>query len=234
MQVMVPDVVMVQSKFDNVFEKIDLSLLNRVLRIFVHPYTPNYIATKNNITVHYATYKCYGIIRGLQFASFICQCFAELEQKPELKATETENKAQDELEEKFKESGAKEKFFNAEVTKDAKDLKEYLEQGDTKNVEHKFDKGTQSTVQFIRLVPKTRQNTIQSSRTVLIQRISEYEVKQDASQKLVMKAENKHKDKHKHKVVVKRKHINNTKCVRKCVFDATVRDASCDKAWKII
>ena len=49
MQVMVHEcVVMMQSKFENVFEKRDLSLINRVLRIFVHPYTADYMAAKNN------------------------------------------------------------------------------------------------------------------------------------------------------------------------------------------
>ena len=49
------------------------------------------------------------MIRGLQFASF--KCFAELKKRAELKATETANKAQDELEEKFKESASKENFL---------------------------------------------------------------------------------------------------------------------------
>ena len=58
----------------------------------------------------------------------------------------------------------------------AKDLKEDLKKDDIK-----FDKGTESTVQFIRLVSETGQNTDQSNKTVLIQRIPEYEVKQDAT-----------------------------------------------------
>ena len=78
-QIMVHEwVVMMQSKLDNVFEKVDLTLLNRLLGIFV-PYTADYMAAKNDATVWYATYNSDGIIRGLQFAPFIrfmYQCFA--------------------------------------------------------------------------------------------------------------------------------------------------------------
>ena len=53
----------------------DLTLLNCLLRIFVHPY----VVAKNNIAVSYKDIlhtNSYGIIRGLQLASFIFQYFA--------------------------------------------------------------------------------------------------------------------------------------------------------------
>ena len=98
---------------------------------------------------------------------------AELEKRPELKAKENANSAKDKLQEKLKhkESGLKEKLFKAKA-KVTKGLKDDLKKGDTKHAE--------KTVPFIRLASKTRQNTIPSNKTVLVQRIPEYEAKQDA------------------------------------------------------
>ena len=80
MQVMVHEcvvIIMMQNKFDNAFEKMDLTLLNSLLRIFVHLY----VAAKNITAVSYKDMQhtnSYDIIitHGLQFASFIFHYFA--------------------------------------------------------------------------------------------------------------------------------------------------------------
>uniref|UniRef100_A0A6A7G0N0 Pre-mRNA-processing-splicing factor 8A n=2 Tax=Hirondellea gigas TaxID=1518452 RepID=A0A6A7G0N0_9CRUS len=72
-------VVMLQSKFDKIFEKIDLTLLNRLLRLIVDHNIADYMTAKNNIVVSYKDMShtnSYGLIRGLQFASFIFQYYA--------------------------------------------------------------------------------------------------------------------------------------------------------------
>eukprot|EP00455_Lapot_gusevi_P014731 TRINITY_DN173_c0_g1_i12.p1 TRINITY_DN173_c0_g1~~TRINITY_DN173_c0_g1_i12.p1 ORF type:complete len:1609 (+),score=412.81 TRINITY_DN173_c0_g1_i12:359-4828(+) len=71
-------VVMMQSKFDKVFEKIDLTLLNRLLRLIVDHNIADYMTAKNNVVISYKDMShtnSYGLIRGLQFASFIFQYY---------------------------------------------------------------------------------------------------------------------------------------------------------------
>jgi len=66
--------VLLQAKFDKVYEKIDLTLLNRLLRLIVDHNLADYMTTKNNIIVAYKDMShtsSHGFIRGLQFASFI-------------------------------------------------------------------------------------------------------------------------------------------------------------------
>ena len=56
------------------YEKIDLTLLNRLLRLIVDHNLADYMTTKNNVTIHYKDMShtnSYGLIRGLQFSSFI-------------------------------------------------------------------------------------------------------------------------------------------------------------------
>eukprot|EP01083_Nonionella_stella_P133277 405152_1 len=71
-------VVMMQSKFDKVFEKIDLTLLNRLLRLIVDHNIADYMTAKNNVSIAYKDMShtnSYGLIRGLQFSSFIFQYY---------------------------------------------------------------------------------------------------------------------------------------------------------------
>ncbi|XP_049849432.1 pre-mRNA-processing-splicing factor 8-like [Schistocerca gregaria] len=69
-------VVLLQSQFENMYEKIDLTLLNRLLGLVVDPILADYMTAKSNVVVSYKDMQhtnSYGIIRGLQFSSFITQ-----------------------------------------------------------------------------------------------------------------------------------------------------------------
>ncbi|KAL0026492.1 hypothetical protein WJX77_002478 [Trebouxia sp. C0004] len=71
-------VVMMQSELEKMFEKIDLTLLNRLLRLVLDHNIADYITAKNNIVIAYkdmAHTNAYGLIRGLQFASFVMQYY---------------------------------------------------------------------------------------------------------------------------------------------------------------
>lgn len=71
-------VVMLQTRFEKLFEKIDLTMLNRLLRLIVDYNIADYMTSKNNVTIAYKDMShtnSYGIIRGLQFASFITQYY---------------------------------------------------------------------------------------------------------------------------------------------------------------
>jgi pre-mRNA-processing factor 8 len=71
-------VVMVESKFDKATEKIDLTLLNRLLRLILDHNIADYMTAKNNVLINYKDMNhtnSYGLIRGLQFASFIFQYY---------------------------------------------------------------------------------------------------------------------------------------------------------------
>lgn len=69
-------VVVLQSQYEKLYEKIDLTLLNRLLGLVVDPILADYMTAKSNVTVSYKDMQHtnhYGLIRGLQFASFIVQ-----------------------------------------------------------------------------------------------------------------------------------------------------------------
>jgi pre-mRNA-processing factor 8 len=71
-------VVLLQSSFQKFYEKIDLTLLNRLLRLIVDHNIADYITAKNNINISYKDMlhtNSYGLIRGLQFASFVVQYY---------------------------------------------------------------------------------------------------------------------------------------------------------------
>lgn len=71
-------VVLLETKFHNVWEKVDLTLLNRLLRLIVDHNIADYMTAKNNVTLNYKDMNhinSYGLIRGLQFASFIAQYY---------------------------------------------------------------------------------------------------------------------------------------------------------------
>jgi pre-mRNA-processing factor 8 len=70
--------VVMESRYSKVFEKIDLTLLNRLLRLVMDHNLADYMSSKNNIVVSYKDMShtnSYGLIRGLQFASFIFQYY---------------------------------------------------------------------------------------------------------------------------------------------------------------
>ena len=86
--------VMIETVFSKVYEKVDLTLLNRLLRLILDHNLADYITAKNNITLTYKgtivfhRYECraniyvdmahnngYGMIRGLQFSAFVFQYY---------------------------------------------------------------------------------------------------------------------------------------------------------------
>uniref|UniRef100_A0AC35TUB0 MPN domain-containing protein n=1 Tax=Rhabditophanes sp. KR3021 TaxID=114890 RepID=A0AC35TUB0_9BILA len=70
--------VVLQAKLEKLYEKLDLTLLNRLLRLIVDHNIADYMSSKNNVVINYKDMNhtnSYGIIRGLQFASFIVQYY---------------------------------------------------------------------------------------------------------------------------------------------------------------
>jgi pre-mRNA-processing factor 8 len=71
-------VVCVESAFTKMYEKIDLTLLNRLLRLIVDHNIADYMTAKNNVNITFKDMNhtnSYGLLRGLQFASFIMQYY---------------------------------------------------------------------------------------------------------------------------------------------------------------
>ena len=71
-------VVMVQTQLEKFYEKLDLTLLNRLLRLILYHSIADYMTAKNNVVINYKDMNhtnSYGLIRGLQFASFITQFY---------------------------------------------------------------------------------------------------------------------------------------------------------------
>jgi pre-mRNA-processing factor 8 len=70
--------VMLESRLSQVAEKIDFTLLNRLLRLVVDHNLADYMTAKNNVVLSYKDMmhtNSYGLVRGLQFASFIFQFY---------------------------------------------------------------------------------------------------------------------------------------------------------------
>lgn len=70
--------VLLESKFEKIYEKIDLTLLNRLLRLIVDHNIADYMTAKSNVIINYKDMNhtnSYGIVRGLQFSSFIVQYY---------------------------------------------------------------------------------------------------------------------------------------------------------------
>lgn len=71
--------VLLQSRLEKVYEKIDLTLLNHLLRLVVDHNLADYMTSKNNVVVAFKDMmhtNSYGLIRGLAFASFAFQYYA--------------------------------------------------------------------------------------------------------------------------------------------------------------
>lgn len=69
-------VVLMQSTLERMYEKLDLTLINRLLRLIVDQNIADYVTGKNNVVIAYKDMmhtNNYGLIRGLQFASFVMQ-----------------------------------------------------------------------------------------------------------------------------------------------------------------
>ncbi|KAL8871564.1 MAG: hypothetical protein Q9174_002627 [Haloplaca sp. 1 TL-2023] len=70
--------VMIETQLSKVYEKIDLTLLNRLLRLIMDHNLADYISSKNNVQLNYKDMNhtnSYGMVRGLQFSGFIFQYY---------------------------------------------------------------------------------------------------------------------------------------------------------------
>ncbi|KAG8533655.1 Pre-mRNA-processing-splicing factor 8 [Bacidia gigantensis] len=70
--------VMIETQLSKVYEKIDLTLLNRLLRLIMDHNLADYITSKNNVQLSYKDMNhtnSYGMIRGLQFSGFVFQYY---------------------------------------------------------------------------------------------------------------------------------------------------------------
>ncbi|USW48965.1 Putative ribonuclease H-like superfamily, PRO8NT domain, PROCN domain, PROCT domain, MPN [Septoria linicola] len=70
--------VMLETRLDKVYEKIDITLLNRLLRLIMDHNLADYISSKNNVQLNYKDMNhtnSYGMIRGLQFSAFVFQYY---------------------------------------------------------------------------------------------------------------------------------------------------------------
>jgi len=71
-------VVLLQTKFEKMYDKMDLTLMNRLLRLIVDHNIADYMTAKNNVSIAFKDMmhtNSYGLIRGLQFSSFIVQFY---------------------------------------------------------------------------------------------------------------------------------------------------------------
>ncbi|KAJ6092613.1 hypothetical protein N7486_007902 [Penicillium sp. IBT 16267x] len=70
--------VMIETDLAKVYEKMDLTLLNRMLRLIMDHNLADYITSKNNVQLSYKDMNhtnSYGLIRGLQFSGFVFQYY---------------------------------------------------------------------------------------------------------------------------------------------------------------
>ncbi|KAH3880734.1 hypothetical protein DPMN_004656 [Dreissena polymorpha] len=67
---------MMETRYEKMYEKIILTLLNRLLRLIVDHNIADYMTAKNDVVINYKDMNhTNGTIRGLQFASFITQYY---------------------------------------------------------------------------------------------------------------------------------------------------------------
>ncbi|KDD76263.1 PROCN domain-containing protein, partial [Helicosporidium sp. ATCC 50920] len=70
--------VLLQTRLQKMYEKVDLTLLNRLLRLVMDHNLADYITAKNNVVLAYkdmAHTNSYGLLRGLQFAGWVAQYY---------------------------------------------------------------------------------------------------------------------------------------------------------------
>ncbi|KAJ6171891.1 hypothetical protein N7470_000958 [Penicillium chermesinum] len=70
--------VMIETELSKVYEKVDLTMLNRLLRLIMDHNLADYITSKNNVQLSYKDMNhtnAYGLIRGLQFSGFVFQFY---------------------------------------------------------------------------------------------------------------------------------------------------------------
>jgi pre-mRNA-processing factor 8 len=70
--------VLLETTLSRLAERIDMTLLNRLLRLIVDPNIADYVTAKNNVTIAYKDMQHvnqHGLVRGLQFAGFVLQYY---------------------------------------------------------------------------------------------------------------------------------------------------------------
>jgi pre-mRNA-processing factor 8 len=70
--------VMIETQLSKVYEKVDITMLNRLLRLIMDHNLADYITAKNNVQLNYKDMNhtnAYGMIRGLQFSAFVFQYY---------------------------------------------------------------------------------------------------------------------------------------------------------------
>ncbi|KAF2002138.1 pre-mRNA processing splicing factor 8 [Amniculicola lignicola CBS 123094] len=70
--------VLIETQLSKVYEKIDITMLNRLLRLIMDHNLADYITAKNNVQLSYKDMNhtnAYGLIRGLQFSAFVFQYY---------------------------------------------------------------------------------------------------------------------------------------------------------------
>lgn len=70
--------VLMETRLSKVFEKVDLTLLNRLMSLLMDTNLASYASAKNNVVLSYKDMShtnSYGLVRGLQFSSFIWQFY---------------------------------------------------------------------------------------------------------------------------------------------------------------
>lgn len=72
-------VVLMQTKLEKVYEKVDVTLLNPLLKLIMDHNIADYVTSKNNVVIAFKDMmhtNSYGLIRGLQFSGFVFQYYA--------------------------------------------------------------------------------------------------------------------------------------------------------------
>ncbi|KAF2263056.1 pre-mRNA processing splicing factor 8 [Lojkania enalia] len=70
--------VLIETQLSKVYEKMDITMLNRLLRLIMDHNLADYITAKNNVQLNYKDMNhtnSYGMIRGLQFSAFVFQYY---------------------------------------------------------------------------------------------------------------------------------------------------------------
>ena len=68
--------VLLQAKLERLYEKVDLTLLNRMLKLIMEHNLADYLTCKNNVVLNFKDMNhtnSYGLLHGLQFSSFLLQ-----------------------------------------------------------------------------------------------------------------------------------------------------------------
>jgi pre-mRNA-processing factor 8 len=67
-----------QTELEKMTHKVDITLLNRLLRLIMDPNIADYMTAKNNCAIAYKDMQHtngFGLIRGLQFSTFLVQVY---------------------------------------------------------------------------------------------------------------------------------------------------------------